>query len=191
MFGWFYTYQPSVPNLNTQFSLTHLYPFTNSGTSFVEVGVYRGFGPEKIASNSSFYTSRADSVTSYQEKNFRDAPADTFVAYEAQYEGFNFSTNKYIWGVYADDLVNRLWTWENKDLGMGIALSGGEVNARGVEMRSRIIPSHQLKLDSTWHNWTESFMSQQGDFVRTCDEPDVVWSYNVKFDDYQLSGTIR
>jgi hypothetical protein len=190
-FSWFWTYQPAVQNLNTQFSLNHLYPHTNSGTSFVEVGWYRGFGPEKIAVNSSFYTVMQDSVTPYQEKNFQDAPQNTFVLYEAQYIGFNFSTNKYIWRVYANSQAEPgLWTWENRDLGMGKAISGGETNANGNQMIGRIVPSHLLQISGTWYNWTDATMAQLGDSTFICDQPNVVLTYNVRFDDYQFNGTV-
>lgn len=190
-FANFWTYQPSVQNLQTQFSLNHVYPHTNSGNSFVEVGWYRGFGFDKIASNSSFYSSMEDSVTPYDEDNFQDAPQNTFVVYEAQYIGFNFSTNKYIWRVYAGSLEEPgLKTWENRDLGAGRGVSGGETNANGNQMIGRIVPSHLLQISGTWHNWTDAFMAQTGDSTLICDQPNVVIGYQIRFDDWQFSGTV-
>ena len=192
IFGWFYTYQPNVPSPTTQFSLSHLYPHTNNGSTFMEVGWYKGVGTTVPSTTvSRFYTVHADfGASDYFEENWGIAPNATFIAYEAQYLRFNFSTNKYVWGLYADNLSVPLREYESAFLSSGLPLSGGEVNASGVQMQVRMIPSHSLKKpDGIWYNWTEPFMASEGGAVETCNDLGFFWSYNVKFDDYQASGT--
>lgn len=190
--GWFFTYQPFVPNVNTDFSLSHLYAFRDVGATFVEGGVYRGFGPQKIAMNSSYYSARAEPGQPYKENNYEDAPTNTSVKYKVQNIGFRDVVQKWAWGVYMDDFGNPKVVWEMAHINWAQALSGGEVTRdRGIEMPVRMTPSHQILNpgDGLWYNWTDATMSLLGDSTATCNDPGFSISYNVRFDDYQVTGT--
>jgi len=192
MFGWFFTFQPFVPDLNTQFSLSHLYVFAE-GPSFpsVEVGVFRGLGQQRIQTNSGYYSAVEDSVTAYTEHDYEDAASGVYVVYEVQFEGFDFGVMKYMWGVYANDLTTARDVWRIKDLPNGHAVSGGEVTrSTGIEMAVSLIPNHQLKTsDSIWHDWNPTFMSQQADNTNICNNLGFGYVSGRQFDSYSVGGT--
>src|SRR5436305_501865 len=98
--GAFYTFQPNVPDLNTEFSLSHLYPFRDNYNPWVELGWYRGYGPQKKASNSSYFTAMNEVGSGYIEHDFQDAPNATIINYLIENEGFDNVTGKYIWRMY-------------------------------------------------------------------------------------------
>jgi hypothetical protein len=194
MYGWFFTYQPNVPFPSFQFSLSHLYPHTNNGDTVMEVGWYKGQGrtiPSTTVTR--YYTVHADfGPSDYVEENWGIVPDATWKEYEAQYEWFNFSTNRYVWGLYGGDLVNALAHYESQFLSNGLPLSGGEVDEVGVQMQVRLTPNHSLKKpDGLWYSWTEAFMASEGGSVATCNDLGLSWTYFRKFDDYQVTGTAQ
>lgn len=198
LFGWMHTYNPSLRDINNQFSLSHLFAYTNGGGSFAEVGWYRGVGWQFNTDIPRYYTAGQDSVTAYDERNISSPvpPIGSTITYEVQYEGFDFGTNKYIWRPYANGAALNP-PWLNKDLAMAIQESGGEIAWRfdyrfgksGTQMAVRVTPAHQINLNGGWNNWNDTFMQSQGDTARTCTHIPYQLQYFHRFDDYVISGT--
>jgi hypothetical protein len=193
--GQMWTYQPSVPNLQTDFSLSHLYMFTDNFTPFIEVGWYRGFGPQKIASNSSYYTAREEPGQPYLELNFEDVPNAQFIGYKVENVGFDDGTAKWHWAVYhapgGQAFGSPFITWALASVNWARALSGGEVTTRsGIQMQVFTAAPHILLNpgDAQWHNWTDAYMAETLDTTFTCNDPGFFLSYNVRFDNYVISG---
>jgi len=203
-FGWLYTFVPSVPDYNNDFSLSHLYSFTprdspsqpifQHGDWFVEVGWYQGYGTQLIAyPYPRYYTAKQDSTWSYTELNFGEAVRNTHVDYEIQYVGYDYGNNRYKWSVYADNLGSPLQTWEHKDMATGVPSTGGEVNEfanSGTQMRTDVIPNHQLKdSNGNWNNWTPSYMTSQSDSTSACDDLSFTFTWDAQYQDFRVTGS--
>jgi hypothetical protein len=190
--GTFYTFQPNVPSLSTQFSLSHLYSF-HSDTDylpFVEVGWYRGVGTEKIATNSSYYTAMREVGAVYMEHDFQDAPDATAINYKIV-NGGGDGTGKWLWLAYANGSV--IFTWHIGQINWARAISGGETNGSGIEMHVWAQPTHELLLpsDGQWHLWTQDLMTLNNDGTTTCADPGLSLSYNTYFDNFVITGTTQ
>jgi hypothetical protein len=187
-----YTFQPNVPSLTTQFSLWHLYPMRDNYDPWVEVGWYRGYGPEKIATNTSYFTAKHEIGGIYIEHDFEDVPNNTAINYQLENTGFNPITGKYIWKAYArNDFVNPLFTWEVGSINWARGLSGTEASGAGIEEHGWTQASHQLLLptDHVWHPWTQALMDLNNDGTTTCADPGLTLGYNTYFDNFVVTGT--
>jgi hypothetical protein len=192
--GKFYTFQPNVPSLTSQFSVSHLYPFRGTNyIPFVEVGWYKGVGTEKIAANSSYYTAMREVGGLYIEHDFQDAPSGVPIEYRLVNVGFNDGTAKWMWWAYADNLQNPLYPWEIGSINWARGLSGGETNGPGIEMHVWMQPTHQLRLptDGQWHIWNQDLMTLNNDGTTSCADPGLNLGYNVFFDNYVITGTTQ
>ena len=191
--GWFYTAAPGVHKYTQDFSLTHLYTFVNGGNSEVEVGHYKGYGPEQNAyPYPHFYSSKQDSVTPYTEHDYEEVPHNSWVFYETNYLGYDQTHQWYNWAAYTNSTSPRI-TWHNKDMaGAGQATAGGEIasTTKGDTMNVSAEPHDQLKTNnSTFSDWTPQLMSSRGDTTRTCNDPGYAFSYQSQFQRFTASGS--
>jgi len=200
MYGWYYSNLPSLPNYTDDFSDSHLYLSAGSatGSSFIEVGDYKGSGYTHDApafSGGYFYTAYGSSTDPYDEIDFGEVPQSTYVDYEIQYTGYNDSDGEWKFAAYGNSSL--LATWGTPSQSAGVALAGGEIGHEsgtgyfpGTEMLTTAEPDFQL-LDTSgnWNNWTPSYMSSVGDSVTTCNDPGFTFSYSSDYMQFSATGT--
>lgn len=192
--GWYYTYNPSVPSPNSDFTLSHLNDFNISNFNFAEVGWYKGFGPHLIATVPHYYFAHGDQY-GYVESDSSSTPTvGTNYFFEILYNGYDSTTGKYKWNVYWDGFTLR-GSFEVASLPKGRVIGGGEIDAgasSGTQMRVHGIPHFQLQDTSggSWHNWTPSYMSSKGDSVLSCSDTGLTFKINTAYEDFTSGGQI-
>ncbi len=189
--GWLVTYEPSVPHINDEFSLSHLYSYYGSSDpanayTEVEVGWYKGEGNQDYSSSHYYWTYMDEG--SYHEFDSTSAPANGATKYyEVEYQGYNYSLGKYDWATY----------WNGYTLG-GIAhmtampyagaLAGGEVvtdSTSYTQMETHGVPEQQVILSSyTWENWTSSISTS------ACQSAGITFTINTAYTNYTAAGSV-
>lgn len=182
-FGWFYTYQPSVPS--GSFSLSLLYTKAcMTCDKWVEVG-WAKWPPAHP--NATYYSGFKPSGQPMIWDFFGEAPSSRYIAYEIQFEGYSYASETDRWGVYIDNLSSPRKVYNIPDMRAGWPSSGGEVyRVTGTRMLTRATPSHQLKdANNVWHDWNSSYAPD----TKGCNDPNFTWTWYRRYDDFYATGT--
>jgi hypothetical protein len=197
IFGRLATYQPYTPP-NPQFpetayfSLSHLYMFRNGSSTHLEVGWHRGYGFDQPALPSSrMYAEFFDSLGDLQQLSFEVAPSG-YLIYQIQYLGYIASTNRHKWGVSANGYTYDA-TFLSLDMNDGRVIVGGEVNQEaksGTEILHHTAPPMQLLTQGyQWKDWTQAFLTSNGDYTGGCNDANFNFAFNSNYMDALAWGT--
>jgi len=187
-FGWYYTYNPTVYDIYTDFTVSHAYiQQYYASVSFVEVGWYKGYGPQRQVSVPYYYAVHEDQYSGYQETDFNDYPnLGSSRLYELLYTGHDYTTNKAKWSFYYRDQTSPKLTAEVASLDGGEPLAGGEVDGQGsdgTQIQVHGTPEWQVENHSnTWLNWTTAISTV------TCADPGFSYKANTAYTDFSASG---
>jgi hypothetical protein len=196
-YGWFTTYNVSVPHPNSAFSLSHLYTYYgnssafNAGT-FIEVGYYKGVGDSTGTHNVTtphyYYTWTYNGA--YHEIDSSSGPSSgSSKSYQIEFRTHNYNLGTDDWNVYWDGVGTVRGTIHQPSMPNGHALAGGEVwgdSSSFTEMHTHGTPKQQIILTSyTWHDWTTYFTS-----TAACRSTGVTFTENSNFMDYTATGSI-
>lgn len=172
-YGQFITYNVTVPDINNEFSLSHLYIDVNTangndanpadGNYFLEDGYYKGLGGGSSPQNVStphYYRTFMDS-SGYHEGDDSDFPdIGSTRLYELLYAGHNNTLGTDDWRYYYENLTTPRDTVHMNGFAWGHPLAGGEVQSEAghvTQMEAHGVPAFQLESrSSVWSNWTSS-----------------------------------
>jgi hypothetical protein len=191
-FGWFVTYNMSVPDWNSSaFSLSHLYTYYGNSSPFlsdteVEVGYYKGIGNQNYGTPHWYYA-WVDHGT-YHEHDSTSAPSvGTTYVYEVLFEGHNYNLGTDDWNVYWNGLGTVRGTIHQSSMPYGHALAGGEVQGDSTswtEMKTHGTPDQEIVLQGyTWKSWTTYFTS-----TAACQSSGITYKINTNYTDYTATG---
>jgi hypothetical protein len=189
-YGNYYTYNPTVQDDSTDFSVSHLYVEYAYGTlPFVEVGWYKGEGAQHNVSTPHYYTVWGSKYSSYNENDSTDYPnLDSYRLYELLYVGEDYNTGKAIWNFYWYTLSSPAFSVEITGLFGGQPLAGAEVASSigdAVEAHVHGEPNFQLLDQSgSWDDWTTSIGTD------TCTDPGLTLTETTKYQDFTMSGNL-
>lgn len=190
-FGWFTTYEPSVPDYHQAFSLSHLYSYYGNknpayANTWDEVGWYKGAGNQDY--NSSHYYYAWGDHGSYHEHDSSSAPTylDSY-SYQVLFYGHNYSLGTDDWRVYWNGVGTVRGTIHQSSQPYSHALAGGEVqgdSSSWTQMHTHGTPDQQIVLESyTWHNWTTYFTS-----TSACHSSGITYTINSKYMNFTATG---
>ncbi len=192
-FGWFVTYNMSVPHYTTAFSLSHLYSYYGStsptlASTWVEVGYYKGTGNTDY--NSPHYYYAWGNSSSYVEYDSPSAPSTgSSRLYEVLFNGHNYGLGTDDWSVYWDGLSSADGTVHQPSMPNSHALAGGEVqgdSSSWTEMHTHGVANQQIILTSyTWHNWNTYFTS-----TTACRSAGLSYTENNNYMDFTITGLV-
>lgn len=194
--GHLWTYQPAVPNIAQQFSLSHLMMVNQQSPNspFVEVGWYKGQGTQNVTVATE-WTGARTTAGIYTEVPIRTAPPNTTVNYQLKRGPFDYGTNSWMWYAIINGFTD--FTWYNTVPASGIVYSGGEVavspggSLSGVQMQAQMYPYHLLLQMGTpnWREWTPATMSSFSDSTFICDDNPYAITYTDLYMRYSITGT--
>lgn len=197
VYGRLEVHTPSVPNYQSAFSLSHVYPFykPSGGSSFIETGWYKGYGTQAIAyPGPRDYTAKSDSVTPYTEYDLGTAGSDgSKRVYEVQYEDYSASTGLFIWRAYAGSLASPIQTWAHKDMAVAQVVTGAEVSNSANSGSQGFSKSDSLQLkvnNNTYSLWNPALMTARGDSTTACDDANLSFVFNVNYTQHSVTGTV-
>jgi hypothetical protein len=189
---------PYVANYNSAFSLSHIYPYykPSGGSSFVEVGWYKGYGPGAIAyPGPRDYTAKADSVTPYTEYDYSSAGSSGAMKdYKVEYLGYNSSSGTFTWGAFAGNLATPVQYWAHKDMATAAAIAGAEVSSNASSGSTGFSHQNSLKLQTSFGSgyslWNSSLMSSRSDATGACNDASLVFNFVSNYTEHTVSGTV-
>lgn len=190
-YGWLKTYEPSVPDYTTAFSLSHLYSFYGDASPFNsstwnEVGWYRGEGNQNYTI-SHYYYAWGDHGA-YHEVDTTSAPTEAVTyLYQVLFEGHNYTLGTDDWNVYFNGTATVRGTIHQSSQPYSHAMAGGEVQGDSTSytaMLTRGSPNQQIiSEDYTWYNWTTLFGS-----TAACQSSGITYTILSDFMSYTATG---
>jgi len=195
-FGWLETFEPSVPDYQHTFSLSHLYsyygnsnPSSSNANTFVEVGFVKGQGLHMDYTSSHFYYAWADHGT-YHEFDSTSAPTNGHTySYEVLFSGHNYSMGTDDWQVYWNGLGTVRGTVHESSMPYSHALAGGEVAgefSQSTEMHTHGEPDQQIISENyAAHNWTTYFTS-----THACESSNINYTISSDYMDFTATGSV-
>lgn len=194
-YGYLYTYNVSVPDPASAFSLSHLYTYYGNADpfyayTFVEVGYYKGLGdgaPSHNVTTPHYYWTMDSPTTGYVEHDSSSGPSTgSTVVYEVEFRGHNYTLGTDDWNVYWNGLGSSQGTAHQPSMPHGSPLAGGEVqgdSSSWTQMETHGIAHQQVILSSyTWHDWTTYFSTS------ACNSSGITFTENSKYMDYSATG---
>ena len=193
-YGWFTTYNMSVPDPHSAFSLSHLYTYAgNADPSLapteIEVGYYKGLGGDSSHDYSSphyYYTYMING--DYHEVDSTSGPSTgSSISYQIEYQGRNYNLGTDDWTVYWNGVGTVRGTIHMPSMPTGHALAGGEVqgdSSSWTQMETHGTADQQIILTSyTWHNWTTYFTS-----TSACHSSGITFTENSDYMNFTAGG---
>jgi hypothetical protein len=191
-YGWFTTYNMSVPDPNTAFSLSHLYTYANNtnpgyATTWIEVGYYKGYGPQRVVTTPHYYYAYSYNNT-YTEVDSSSGPSTgSSISYQVEFQGHNNTLKTDDWTVYWNGVGTVRGTIHQPSMSSGHALAGGEVQGDAsswTQMQTHGTAKQQIILTSyTWHDWTTYFTS-----TTACESAGITFKENSNYMDFTANG---
>jgi hypothetical protein len=192
--GWFVTYEPSVPDIHSAFSLSHLYSYYGAlnpanADTWVEVGWYLGNGKGTNDYSTSHYYYAWDDHGAYDEHDATGTPTSgSSYIYEVEFVGHNYNLGTDDWQVFWNGLSTVRGTRHQSSQPYSYALAGGEVQGDSTSwtnMRTHGTPNQQIiRNNYTWHNWTPANFSN----THACDSAGITYTINSDYMDFTATG---
>lgn len=192
-YGWFTTYNMSVPHYTSAFSLSHLYSYAGNANPAsagieTEVGYYKGLGNHSYNSPHYYWTYMTPSQ-GYNETDSTSGPAaGSSISYQVEFVTYNASLGTDDWQEFWNGVGTVRGTAHMKSTPNAHALAGGEVQGDGsstTQMETHGTADQQIISTSySWNNWTTSFTS-----TTACKSSGVTYKENSNYMDFTVGGS--
>jgi hypothetical protein len=192
-YGWFVTYNVSVPRPNTAFSLSHLYSYYGSSDptqayTWVEVGYYKGYGPQLVVTTPHYYYAWSDAGTYHEVDSSKTPSVGSTRVYEVEFQGHNYTLGTDDWYVYWDGFDIADGKIHLSSMPSSNALAGAEVQSDSsswTQVQMHATPDQEvIRSNYTWPSWTSSNFPA----TAACQSTGLTLTETTKFTNFSASG---